>query len=68
MIITIALGVMLGLFLTGLVARVLADEGCLTGLAWTFWIVVAIIVILQLPPQAIGVALAAVACLIPVCL
>jgi hypothetical protein len=66
MIITIALGVMLGLFLTGMVARVLSDEGCVTGLAWTVMITAAVIVVLQLPPHAIGIAVIGVACLIPV--
>jgi len=59
MIITIALGVMLRLFLTARVARVLSDEGCVTGLAWTVGIIVALIVPLQLPTEALGIALLA---------
>ena len=60
MIITIALGVMLGLFLTAAVVRVLAEPGCVTALAWTVGIVVAIVaavvVLPLLPPVAIGIA------------
>jgi len=60
MIITIALGVMLGLFLTGAVVRVLAEPGCVTALAWTVGIivasVVAVVVLPLLPPDVIGIA------------
>jgi len=68
MIVTIALGVMLGLFLTALVGRVLAEPGCLTALAWTAGIAVAIIVAVVvlplLPPEAIAIALIAAVCVL----
>jgi hypothetical protein len=60
MIITIALGVMLGLFLTGLVVRVLSDERFLMWVGVAFWIVVAIIVLPRLNRDgwiAIGIIL-----------
>jgi len=71
MIITIALGVMLGLFLTGLVVRVVAEvmtnERLRRWLAWTFWIIAALIVVPLLPPDAIGFAMWAAVCLVVVC-
>jgi len=51
MIITIALGVMLGLFLTALVGHVLSEPGYLTAIGWTVGIVVTLIVLLELPPR-----------------